>query len=163
MSDETNPLWHVWDGSRKYGRPAIAVVTPGAQIIVRLRDGFESTGRAGAFVWTWGGASGDIVAWREAAEPAQHVYAGLPDAALAALDKTRPATQRQEGGDHYKKCAIQPIEFIFANNIGFAEGNVVKYVTRWKSKGGVADLKKARHYLDLLIESVEGAPGKTPS
>lgn len=61
----------------------------------------------------------------------------------------------QEGGDHYKTKGIQPIEYIFANEIGFAEGNVIKYVSRWKDKGGVEDLKKARHYLDLLIEAQE--------
>lgn len=61
----------------------------------------------------------------------------------------------QEGGDHYKSKGIQPIEYIFANKIGFAEGNIIKYVTRWKDKGGVEDLKKARHYLDLLIESLD--------
>jgi len=59
----------------------------------------------------------------------------------------------QIGGDHYKNCAIQPVEFIFANQLGFAEGNVVKYVTRWRLKGSIEDLRKARHYLDLLIEA----------
>ena len=58
----------------------------------------------------------------------------------------------QEGGSHYKQMKIQPIEFIHANNIQFAEGSVIKYVSRWRSKNGVADLKKARHFLDLLIE-----------
>jgi len=58
----------------------------------------------------------------------------------------------QIGGDHYKKYKIQPTEFILANGIGFCEGNVIKYVTRWKDKGGVEDLKKARHYIDLLIK-----------
>lgn len=62
------------------------------------------------------------------------------------------ATERQEGGDHYQKLAIQPIDYILGNGLGFAEGNVVKYVTRWRDKGGVEDLRKARHYLDLLIE-----------
>ena len=61
----------------------------------------------------------------------------------------------QVGGDHYQKQAIQPIEFILANALSFCEGNVVKYVTRWKDKGGIEDLKKARQYLDFLIESVE--------
>lgn len=70
----------------------------------------------------------------------------FPQAAQAARD-------RQEGGSHYKDCAIQPFDFITANGLGFAEGNVVKYVTRWRKKNGVADLRKARHYLDLLIES----------
>jgi len=58
----------------------------------------------------------------------------------------------QVNGTHYKTMKIQPIEFIFANNLGYCEGNVVKYVSRWKNKNGVADLEKARHYIDLLIE-----------
>lgn len=59
---------------------------------------------------------------------------------------------QQVSGDHYKKMAIQPVEFIHANGIGYFEGNVIKYVARWRSKGGVADLEKAKHYIDLLIE-----------
>jgi hypothetical protein len=62
------------------------------------------------------------------------------------------ALEVQVGGDHYKKQAIQPVEYIHANGIGFFEGNVIKYVTRWRDKGGVADLEKAKHYIDLLIE-----------
>ena len=58
----------------------------------------------------------------------------------------------QVGGGHYKDMAIQPVEFIHANGLGFFEGNVVKYVSRWRKKNGVADLEKARHYIDLLIE-----------
>jgi hypothetical protein len=65
------------------------------------------------------------------------------------------ALQEQIGGDHYRSKAIQPIQFIMANGLGFCEGNVVKYITRWKDKGGLADLKKARHYLDFLIEQEE--------
>jgi hypothetical protein len=61
----------------------------------------------------------------------------------------------QEGGTHYKTLKIQPIEYIHANCIGFAEGSVIKYVTRWKEKNGIEDLKKARHFLDLLIELEE--------
>lgn len=58
----------------------------------------------------------------------------------------------QVGGDHYKKQTIQPWDFIIANNLGFLEGNVIKYVTRYKSKNGLEDLKKAQHYLQKLIE-----------
>jgi hypothetical protein len=58
----------------------------------------------------------------------------------------------QEGGDHYKKLKIQPIEYIHGNGIPFAEGSVIKYVTRWRDKGGIKDLEKARHFLDLLID-----------
>jgi hypothetical protein len=64
---------------------------------------------------------------------------------------TSPLTV-QVAGDHYKKLKIQPIEFIHANGIPFAEGSVIKYVTRWRDKGGIKDLEKARHFLDLLIE-----------
>ena len=59
----------------------------------------------------------------------------------------------QVGGDHYRKMAIQPVEYILANGLGFVEGSVVKYVSRWQSKGGLEDLEKARHLLSLLIES----------
>jgi len=61
----------------------------------------------------------------------------------------------QIGGEHYKKYAIQPVEYIHANGLGYFEGNVVKYVTRWRDKGGSADLEKAQHYLQLLIELEE--------
>jgi len=65
-----------------------------------------------------------------------------------------PAIARQEGGGHYKAMKIQPFEYIHANGIPFAEGCVIKYVSRWRVKGaGVEDLKKARHFLDLLIEA----------
>ena len=60
----------------------------------------------------------------------------------------------QIGGDHYRECAIQPVRFIEANALGFCEGNVIKYVTRHRAKGGAADLRKARHYIDLLLEIV---------
>lgn len=73
------------------------------------------------------------------------------------------ALDNQIGGDHYRSRSIQPIEFILENEIGFCEGNVIKYVTRWKDKGGVADLKKARHYLDFLIEREESKMCSTPS
>jgi hypothetical protein len=63
-----------------------------------------------------------------------------------------PANEIQEGGRHYKQMAIQTWDYIIANGIGYMEGNVIKYVSRWKDKGGIEDLKKARHYLDKLIE-----------
>lgn len=58
----------------------------------------------------------------------------------------------QIGGSHYKAKPMQPWDYIAANGIGYFEGNIVKYVTRWKDKGGIDDLRKARHYLDKLIE-----------
>ncbi|PXA91195.1 hypothetical protein DMC25_06480 [Caulobacter sp. D4A] len=65
------------------------------------------------------------------------------------------ALTTQVGGAHYKDCAIQPVEFIHANGLPFIEGSVVKYVSRWRKKGGVQDLKKARHFLEMLIEMEE--------
>lgn len=63
-----------------------------------------------------------------------------------------PALDVQVGGDHYKKYRIQPIEYVHANRLGFAEGTAIKYVTRWRDKGGVQDLRKAIHVLEMLID-----------
>ena len=62
------------------------------------------------------------------------------------------ATDTQEGWTHYKDMAIQPIQFIHANNLDFLQGNVVKYVTRHKAKNGAADIRKALHYCQLILE-----------
>ena len=62
------------------------------------------------------------------------------------------ANDTQVGGDHYKDKPIQPIEYIFMNKLGFCEGNIIKYVSRWREKGGIEDLRKAEHYLQKLIE-----------
>lgn len=62
------------------------------------------------------------------------------------------AFAQQEGGSHYKDMAIQPAEYIHRNNIGFMEGCAIKYLSRWRNKNGIEDLKKARHFIDMLIE-----------
>jgi len=67
------------------------------------------------------------------------------------------ANETQIGGNHYKAKSIQPWDFIAANQIGYFEGNIVKYVSRWRDKGGINDLKKAKHYLDKLIELEDNA------
>ena len=66
------------------------------------------------------------------------------------------ANAQQVGGAHYAVKAIQPWDYIIANDLGYLEGNVVKYVSRWKDKGGIEDLKKAQHYLQKLIETSSG-------
>lgn len=58
----------------------------------------------------------------------------------------------QVGGGHYKDLAIQPAEYNQRNGLGFCEGSVVKYVTRHKAKNGAEDIKKAIHFLELLLE-----------
>lgn len=67
----------------------------------------------------------------------------------------QPIMNTQVGGSHYTDMPIQPIEYIFANDIPFAEGNIIKYVSRYRNKNGLEDLKKARHMLNLLIEHWE--------
>lgn len=62
------------------------------------------------------------------------------------------ALDRQVGGKHYRDMAIQPAEYIMRNGIRFAEGCVIKYVSRWRDKGGVEDLRKAIHFLEMLVE-----------
>jgi hypothetical protein len=62
------------------------------------------------------------------------------------------ALDTQEGGSHYKDFPIQPIEFITKNNLPYCEANIVKYACRWRNKNGLEDLKKIKHYVDLLIE-----------
>ena len=57
---------------------------------------------------------------------------------------------------HYTDCAIQPIDYIWANNMNFLEGNIVKYVTRHKAKNGKEDLEKALFYLQMLIDREYG-------
>lgn len=68
------------------------------------------------------------------------------------------AKNTQISGNHYSKQKIQPIEYILENRLGYCEGNVVKYITRWRDKNGVDDLRKAKHYIDFLIEQ-ELEPG----
>lgn len=72
------------------------------------------------------------------------------------------ASGKQVGGDHYRDFVIQPSEFIHRNGIGFLEGNVIKYVCRHARKHGAGDLRKARHYIDLLLEWQYGEADSPP-
>jgi hypothetical protein len=67
---------------------------------------------------------------------------------------TQPEIPReaQIGGNHYKKMVIQPVEYIAMNGLSFLQGSVIKYVSRYKAKGGLQDLEKAKHCIDLMIE-----------
>lgn len=66
------------------------------------------------------------------------------------------ARARQVGGSHYAAKAIQPWDVIEANAMGFFDGNALKYLMRWRDKGGVEDLRKAVHYIERLIEMEVG-------
>ena len=66
------------------------------------------------------------------------------------------------GPGHYKDKAIQPWDFIVSNNLGYLEGNVVKYISRWPQKNGIEDLRKAKHYIEKLIEVAMNADATAP-
>ena len=64
--------------------------------------------------------------------------------------------RKQVGGDHYEKCAIQPKDYIRANNLDFFEGNIVKYITRHKDKEGAKDIRKVIDYAIMILEDLYG-------
>jgi|TARA_R110001583_G_scaffold106192_1_gene254352 hypothetical protein len=65
------------------------------------------------------------------------------------------AFKKQINGNHYSKLKIQPTQYIIENKLGYIEGNVIKYVTRHRDKGKKEDIKKAIHYLEMLLEKYE--------
>lgn len=62
------------------------------------------------------------------------------------------ASEIQIAGNHYKKFAIQPAEFCHINKIPYLEASAIKYLCRWRDKGGFEDLEKAKHFIDLIME-----------
>jgi hypothetical protein len=62
------------------------------------------------------------------------------------------ALDEQVGGAHYKQMKIQPVEFIVENNIPYCEANVIKYISRHRSKNGEQDVRKAIHYCQLILK-----------
>ena len=75
---------------------------------------------------------------------------GLPDYLSEQINMT--ATLKQVGGTHYKKFKIQPAEFCHKNQIPYLEATAIKYLCRWRDKGGIQDLDKAIHFIELLKE-----------
>jgi hypothetical protein len=71
---------------------------------------------------------------------------------LVPMDNQTKPLDTQVGGGHYKKLPIQPVEYCHKNGMGYCESNVIKYISRWKDKGGKQDLEKVKHYVDLLIQ-----------
>ena len=86
------------------------------------------------------------------AEAGRAALRELVEGAAGYVNPRKSALDVQIGGGHYKQFAIQPVEFIHKNGIPFIEGNCIKYLARWRDKGGIEDLKKVKHYIDLLIE-----------
>lgn len=130
--DSQRDGWIEWTG--KEAMP----LYPRVQVL--LRCGTKVFEDPDELAWEITGDGGDIIAWR----PVETVKAGNP------LDV-------QVGGGHYKKYAIQPVEFITKNKLGFLEGCVIKRICRYEDKNGREDLEKAKHEIDLLIELKYGS------
>lgn len=71
-------------------------------------------------------------------------------------DASKTAMDKQVGGEHYNNMVIQPVEFVVKNGLGFCEGNAIKYICRHGAKGGIQDIDKAIHFLELLRELTYG-------
>lgn len=91
-----------------------------------------------------------------AREGADRTAIVTPPAEVNSCPEPTSPLGKQVGGDHYKGRKIQPVEYIHANGIGFVEGCVIKYVSRWREKNGPEDLRKARHFIDLLLQLENG-------
>lgn len=63
-----------------------------------------------------------------------------------------PALSTQVGGSHYKHMPIQPMEYSMLNHLDPCQHTIIKYVSRFREKGGIEDLQKAKHVIDMLIE-----------
>lgn len=129
MGNELQREWVRWNGAEK--PPYTGMVE------VKYRDGEKDIGKTNMFRWSHIGSCADIVAWRPA---------------VVDSEKVETALDMQIGGEHYKNHAIQPVEFITKNKLGFLEGCVIKRICRYEDKNGLEDLKKAKHEIDLLIE-----------
>tara|TARA_R110001583_G_scaffold27717_10_gene98781 strand:+ start:3035 stop:3373 length:339 start_codon:yes stop_codon:yes gene_type:complete len=104
---------------------------------------------------TMGLESRDNYILRRMKEDREQVVKETVDASAVHYNKLQEEAilDKQIGGDHYKDCKIQPVEYIHANQLDYFEGNVIKYVTRHRTKGeGKKDIEKAIHYAQLILE-----------
>ena len=136
MNNELQREWVRWDGK---GKPTYT-----GEVEVEYRDGEKDAAKTTMFRWDHNNSLSDIVAWRPA----------LPS---VDSEKVETALNTQIGGEHYKKHAIQPVEFITKNKLGFLEGCVIKRICRYEDKNGREDLEKIKHEIDLLIELKYGS------
>lgn len=96
--------------------------------------------------------SGDFLVFqRQLAIPESHPAQVMTETTKIMSD----SNASQVGGKHYKRCKIQPWDYVIANDLDYFQGSIIKYVTRWKDKGWVQDLYKARHFLEKYIEVME--------
>ena len=74
---------------------------------------------------------------------------------IPTMNEKKDTNEKQIGGRHYKRLKIQVWDYIIANDLDYFQGSITKYVTRWKDKGGIEDLHKAKHFLDKYIVTME--------
>lgn len=123
-----------------------------SKLIDSIRDVAASIDYFGGFA-SWAKCSQELMRFSYDIEDwADEMYSDIAMKNNVDEAKVIKAIQKQVAGNHYKDMVIQPIEYIHANNLPFIEGAVVKYVSRWRMKGGQEDLKKAIHLLEILIE-----------
>lgn len=79
----------------------------------------------------------------------------IPDKDFEVIEEKVSASETQVAGNHYSKLKIQPMEYCLQNNLNYSQSNAIKYITRYKDKNGIEDLKKAIHCIELLIEFEE--------
>jgi hypothetical protein len=79
------------------------------------------------------------------------IHAHIPRSGCEQVEQ-KTALDVQIGGDHYKKLKIQPMEYSMSNKLDACQHTAIKYITRFRDKGGIADLEKAKHCIDMLIE-----------
>ena len=82
----------------------------------------------------------------------EYVPPSVPQSVPEPVLEPISANAIQHGGSHYKKMAIEPWDYISSNGIGYLDGSAIKYLSRWKEKNGIEDLKKAIHFIEKLIE-----------
>lgn len=90
-----------------------------------------------------------IIMYPEVTDEEREAMEQLSKQLIEVADK---ALNVQVGGDHYKKLAIQPMEYSMKNKLDACQHTIIKYVTRFRDKGGIQDLEKAKHVIDLLIQ-----------
>lgn len=158
--------WIEWGGGK-------CPVDADVKVKCRFRSG-EETSISPAGAWNWAHEDGDIVAYKvvessqeEQKAEIEHIAKNAPSVASALAASAMAAVNLgalsvQIGGDHYKDCKIQPVEFIEANGLGFLEGCCVKRLARHdKPTGkGKQDIEKAIHELQLLLQLRYGDENK---
>ena len=107
--------------------------------------------------WYLKTSEGSKLIWKRHTQPEDLPFMDSLNDQYAEIEQVRQsAYDKQEGGSHYKKLAIQPMQYALANKLDYAQANVVKYVTRHADKNGKEDLLKAIHNIELMIEHYYG-------